>query len=319
MIESNFLLCHDLPSTCVEGEPQDIYCEEVPFDGTDNFETTDDIQESSLTCIPFNEFYDISQACFKEMVDIYVDSMSITFAEISEIEKNTRGQMSSEHWWNYRKERLTASKFYSAAVNTVEPSKKINSMLYTKLSTPGMCHGISHETEALNKYVESLTAKSLFVTADNPGLIISKTHPYLGASLDAIITNIDTCERWGVEIKCPSSKFNQPLQDVLKDKSFYLRKKDGSICLKESHSYYYQIQGQMFCSQLKRVDFVVWFGNDLPLHVQTVTFYEKFWQKALPRIDYFYRRALVPELFTLRVSRGEKLYQHGGWKKYSEQ
>ena len=104
----------------------------------------------------------------------------------------------------------------------------------------------------------------------------------------------------------------------LQDKRFYLHKKDGNICLKENHSYYYQIQGQMFCSQLKRVDFVVWFGNDLPLHVQTVTFDDKFWQKALPSIDYFYRRALVPELFTLRVSRGEKLYQHGGWKKYSE-
>ena len=24
LIESNFLLCHDLPSTCVEGEPQDM-------------------------------------------------------------------------------------------------------------------------------------------------------------------------------------------------------------------------------------------------------------------------------------------------------
>ena len=69
------------------GEPQGIYCEEVPFDGTDNFETTDDIQES--TCIPFNDFYDIYQDCFKEMVDIYVDSMSITFAEILEIDKNT--------------------------------------------------------------------------------------------------------------------------------------------------------------------------------------------------------------------------------------
>ena len=107
LIESNFLLCHNLPSICVEGEPQDIYCEEVSFDGTDNFET-DDMQESSLSSIPFNEFYDISQACFKEMVDIYVDSMSITFAKISEIEKNTRGQMSSEHWWSHRKERLTA-------------------------------------------------------------------------------------------------------------------------------------------------------------------------------------------------------------------
>ena len=39
LIESNFLLCHNLPSICVEGEPRDIYCEEVSFDGTDNFET----------------------------------------------------------------------------------------------------------------------------------------------------------------------------------------------------------------------------------------------------------------------------------------
>ena len=83
-----------------------------------------------------------------------------------------------------------------------------------------MCHDISYETEALNKYVESLTAISHFVTADNPGFIISKTHPYLGASLGAIIIDIDIDERWGVEIKCPSSKFNEPLDDVLQGKRF---------------------------------------------------------------------------------------------------
>ena len=86
--------------------------------------------------------------------------------------------MSSEHWWNHRKGILTVSKFYSATVNTVEPSKKIQFMLYTKSSTPGMmCHGISYEAEAMRKYVEFLTANSLFFTADNLGLIVSKTHP----------------------------------------------------------------------------------------------------------------------------------------------
>ena len=149
---------------------------------------------------------------------------------------------SNEHWWSYRKERLTASKFYSAAVNTVEPSKKIQFMLYTK-SIHLVCVVEFHEAEALKKYVEFLTANSLFFTTDNPGLIVLKTHPYLGASLDAIITDMDTGEKWGVEIKCPSSKFNQPLEDILQDKRFYLHKKDGSICLKENHSYYYQIQG----------------------------------------------------------------------------
>ena len=70
----------------------------------------------------------------------------------------------------------------------------------------------------------------------------------------------------------------------------------------------------MFCTGLTRVDFVVWFEDNLPLYTETVRFDEKFWQKAFPRIDYFYRRAFVPELFTRRVERGETLYLHGGWK-----
>ena len=35
----------------------------------------------------------------------------------------------------------------------------------------------------------------------------------------------------------------------------------------------------------------------------------KVWQQILPRIEFFFRRAVVPELFTCRVQRGEKLYQ----------
>ena len=44
-----------------------------------------------------------------------------------------------------------------------------------------------------------------------------------------------------------------------------------------------------------------------------LTFDENFWQQILPRIKVFFKRAVVPELFTLRVQRGEKLYQYGGW------
>ena len=70
----------------------------------------------------------------------------------------------------------------------------------------------------------------------------------------------------------------------------------------------------MFCTQLKRVDFVVYFGKNVLLYVENVTFDEKFWQQILPRIEVFFRGAVVPEFFTRRVQRGEKLYQHGGWK-----
>ena len=35
----------------------------------------------------------------------------------------------------------------------------------------------------------------------------------------------------------------------------------GKIQLNRSYKYFYQIQGQMFCTQLRRVDFVVYFDN----------------------------------------------------------
>ena len=92
-----------------------------------------------------------------------------------------------------------------------------------------------------------------------PGLILSMSHPFLGASLDSIVTNMDKLETWGVEIKCPSSKLDQSINDVFKDRKFYLERANGKIQLKRSHKYFYQIRGQMFCTQSKRVDFVVYF------------------------------------------------------------
>ena len=92
-------------------------------------------------------------------------------------------------------------------------------------------------------------------------------------SLDLIVLNIESNDSWGVEIKCPISKFNKNIDEVLNDKSFYLEMVDDrKVQLKRSHKYFYQIQGQLFCSGLK-VDFVVWFGDMKPLHVETVTYH----------------------------------------------
>ena len=53
-----------------------------------------DINENEKS-LSFNEFYDISSNLFKEMVDFYVDSQTVSNSEVSEIEKCTRGQASS--------------------------------------------------------------------------------------------------------------------------------------------------------------------------------------------------------------------------------
>ena len=59
---------------------------------------TDDAAEIDINLneksLPFNEFYDISSNLFKEMVDFYIDSQTLSKSEVSEIEKCTRGQAS---------------------------------------------------------------------------------------------------------------------------------------------------------------------------------------------------------------------------------
>ena len=130
---------------------------------------------------------------------INVVNISLTDEEIKHIEYSTRGQQSSNLWWEYRKEKLTASHFYIAAVNKVEPSKKIKSLFYSSAKTSSMKHGIANESVTLTEYVTLLTSQSVTVNLFQSGLILSKSHPFLGASLDSIVTNVDNLKTWGVE------------------------------------------------------------------------------------------------------------------------
>ena len=101
--------------------------------------------------------------------------------------------------------------------------------------------------------------------------------------------------------------------NILEFETFYFEKEYGKIQLKRSQKYFPQIQGQV--SQLKRVNFDVHTGKNVQLYVETVTFDEIFQQYILTQIDFFLRWAVVPELFTLRIKRGEKLYEKGEWNK----
>ena len=107
------------------------------------------------------------------------------------------------------------------------------------------------------------------------------------------------------------------VEDACSDKSFCMSKESGVPMLKPHHKYFYQVQGQMFVALLQWVDFVVWFGVDI--FIQRVYFNKKWWyEETLPKLDYFYRRAFLPEVLTRRVARGIPLYSHGGWKHFAK-
>ena len=127
---------------------------------------------------------------------------------------------------------------------------------------------------------------------------MSKDKPYLGASIDRIVTIKDTHEKWGMEIKSPLSKAGRTIEEARR--------------LKRNHDYYVQTQGQLYCSNLdlKGIILVVYFGESRPLFVEKIYLDNSWISDSLPKIDFFYRRALFPELITRRVQRGKILYLH---------
>ena len=108
-----------------------------------------------------------------------------------------------------------------------------------------------------------------------------------------------------------------------KVKNFCLEKlSDGTIRLKRNHDYYIQVQGQLYSTSnltLKGIAFIVYFGEGMPLFKENISFDSSWWrEELLPRLEYFFQRALFPEILTKRVERGKLLYLHGGWIPYGQ-
>ena len=62
---------------------------------------------------------------------------------------------------------------------------------------------------------------------------MSKDKPYLGASIDRIVTIKDIHEKWRMEIISPLSKAGMTFEEACQNKTFFLEKlADGTVRLK---------------------------------------------------------------------------------------
>lgn len=129
------------------------------------------------------------------LIDSYVSGLTITQEEIEEMERTTRGQNKNSLWFEKRKSLLTASNFGKAAKNKVEPSNKLKSILYLNFTTDATQYGIESETKAVNLYIREMKKDGIDVTVEEIGLLVSKDKPYMGASIDRIVTIKDTHEK----------------------------------------------------------------------------------------------------------------------------
>ncbi|XP_053386754.1 uncharacterized protein LOC123555858 [Mercenaria mercenaria] len=264
----------------------------------------------------------IDDKFIRSYVEEVIENEKISDEEIQDVEKRTIDQANSDEWMEWHKHKITASNFGKVFKCRV-PESAIKQLLYTNASSYTLQYGKDNEQNAVKAYMNMKAKNGTPVKVEDAGLVLSKDRPGLGASLDGRVTDEsvdDSCG--GLECKCPISQKGKTAIVACSDKNFYLQDVNGQIALKRNHNYYIQIQGQMFCTGLKWVDFVVWFGDDQDIFCERIYFNEKQWySEYLPVLDLFYKWVFVPELLTRRLERGLSLITPEQWKnlKYSDE
>uniref|UniRef100_A0A2C9KJD1 YqaJ viral recombinase domain-containing protein n=1 Tax=Biomphalaria glabrata TaxID=6526 RepID=A0A2C9KJD1_BIOGL len=131
----------------------------------------------------------------------------------------------------------------------------------------------------------------------NTGLVVHPLFPFIGASPDGLLYHPDN--PMIVEIKCiynPSRQSLIQLSDKRKDFCLEFSKDKGNFVLKTTHSYYTQIQMQLFCTNLDTCLFALFYDFKQPLFLEVIHIDQAFCKNALSLLSKFYFQYYLPEL-----------------------
>ena len=250
---------------------------------------------------------EIKERCEKVKRKLFVDE-----SDVERIQKETIGQSSNASWNLHRKCRITASKCYRIAAmrESTSPTKAIQEVLqYTQVpQTSKMMAGLQRESSIIREYSEQRSVK-----VQPCGLFVSKSHHFLAASPDGIVSELDSCGL--VEAKLVFWDEGETLQQALVRKRIFLNHPsgDGHLVINNHHQYYYQVQQLMFVTEKPWTDFVFKGARELTdrtvqivhgIFIHRVKFSSTFWESVLPKLESFYQEHILSELAYPRIKDG---------------
>ena len=226
--------------------------------------------------------------------EILIDKLKMSDEERASLEEATRVQSGSSLWKEHRHGRITASNFsrvHSMTQSRSDPKNLVASIMgYKKeVSTTAMKHGLSMEGHAKVMYAKVAKKTHKKFKAENCGIVIHESHPFVSASPDLKVT----CQCHGpglCEIKCPFS-----IRDQEPSKWKHL---DGGSLSKKS-PYYFQIQRQMGVAKYKYCDLFVYTAYGY--HHEVIHFDHEFWEEIESEIFNFWEGNVAPELLTCKI------------------
>ena len=94
-------------------------------------------------------------------------------------------------------------------------------------------------------------------------------------------------EQGVLEVKCPFSARDLSVANFMKaNPESFLEFADGHVVFKQSHNYFFQVQGQMAIAKQSWCDFVVWMLHDFT--VERIGFEKEFWRRHVWNLTSFY-------------------------------
>ena len=263
--------------------------------------------DNSLTATPSTSAPSLpEQSSLTGTIAAFKDSLKLSEEKIREVEFTTRKQRESNQWFEVRRYRLTSSWFghvLRRRPDTPPDSLVLRILQPRQFSTPATSWGITHEPLAIAKYTKyqhDHGHDSLVVTPS--GFLISRTHPFLGASPDGLVYDPSNRRHpFGfLEVKCPFSHRNVTPEEACLDRQFFCTMQENAdrtqqMVLKRDHLYFAQIQGQMAVGERPWCDFVIYTTQGLT--VERVLFDSDYWENTLlPKLVSFYDNCVAPEI-----------------------
>ena len=216
--------------------------------------------------------------------------------EIDMIERRTRGQADNPSWFYYRKAIITGTitKRVSNAVKRGESNETLNkaiTKLYSSsLNYPALVYGRENECNGVMAFIKNIKSKHHNLMVTQAGLKLDPIHPFIGASVDGIIT-CSCCEPAILEVKCPYS-----IRDnCVATHGHNLQYLTETLELKKNHTYYYQLQTYLGIYGYSKGYFCVWTPRDVL--ILEIAFNKDFWCSLKKDLCTYYKDNYLPEYF----------------------
>ncbi|XP_031429123.2 uncharacterized protein LOC116221807 [Clupea harengus] len=227
--------------------------------------------------------------CVHELTEeenLHLKSLNVTLEIARKIEVATREQAGSSEWHQLRRPRITSSHFREVCFVRGDGSAQslAERILKGTRQTADMKRGADMEFTAAQEY-----SKIRNVNYMPCGLIVHPDAPWLGTSPDGLVFDPLAQPPFGlVEIKCPNVTSYVDCK--------YLNMKEGTLLLKESHSYYWQVQGQLMLTGMKWCDFVICAQEDML--VQRIIVDPEVTKVVREKADRFFFNIYMPKYLT---------------------